>query len=99
MSYSIHVWSEVTPPSSQAAEATLIRLGAQRPGQNPKFVELARKLTERYPSASADEDPDDSEVWTDGPVDGRTDRAVYGLGIRLDALDEVLPFVVKTAAD
>lgn len=48
-------------------------------------------------SPEADVLDEDEAAWTDGPLDGVTDEAVYGIGINTDRLDDVRPFVIETA--
>ncbi len=97
MSYILHIWEHPVPTS--VAEATQIqsRLHAQRGAQNPKFIELATRLTERHPCITTLDDEDPEAVWSDGPLDGKTERAVYGIGIQTEFLNTVVPFVVETA--
>lgn len=78
----------------------MLEVLGRRRVQEPRFLELARRLTARYPCISSPEsdDLDESELaWSDGPLDGRADTAVYGLGLTRDRLDEVLPFVLDQA--
>lgn len=95
MSYVLHVWEHDPLPTHILAAAELHRrLSAQRGDQNPKFIAFAKQLTERYPCDSDENDDDLGGVWSDGPLDGITSRAVYSLGIQTV---EVMPFLVECA--
>ena len=104
MSYVIHFWEQPAgrywPRDVQAAVQWVDLLQEVRPGQNPRFIELARRLTARYPcitSPRARAMEVDALAWTDGPLDGVTDDAVYGIGLNSSMLEEVRPFVLDTA--
>ena len=88
-----------TPGARSVAEADRIhtRLSAERTSQNPKFIELAKRLTERYPCMTTLEDDDLEVAWSDGPLDGETDSPVYSLGVQATMLGVVVPFVETTA--
>lgn len=77
-----------------------MELHETRIGQNPKFLEFAKRLTSRYPCVMAPNSevlPQSMAAWTDGPLDGVTDEAVYGIGLEIELIDEVRPFVINTA--
>lgn len=104
MSYVLQIWElpqgSGWPATVREASALVMGLHGPTPGQNPKFLEFARRLTARYPCITTpDEDlPAGAElVWTDGPLDGITDEAVYGIGVDSGSLIDVRPFVITTA--
>ena len=104
MSYVLHFWqqpaNEALPTSVQAADQLLSQLRQTQPGQNPVFITLAQRLTRRYPcicSDKAERMPESRHAWSDGPLNGKTEAAVYGIGLKLERLDEVRPFVVQQA--
>lgn len=100
MSYIIHIWESPVPSTVEEAEALHQQLAGQKGPQNPKFITLASKLTACFPVAmSMDGDDDDDAVWTDGALDGLTDQPVYGIGVRTDALERVLPVLLRLARD
>jgi hypothetical protein len=99
MSYVLHVWEHPVPTSVAEAGRIHARLSGERCAQNPKFVELARRLTERHPCITTLDDDDPQAVWSDGPLDGRTDTPVYGLGVQSGHLGAVLPFAVAKAGE
>jgi hypothetical protein len=66
----------------------------------PEFPALAGQLTARYPcicSPEMEEVAEEEWAWSDGPLDGDSETAVYGIGINHDRTDEVVPFVISTA--
>lgn len=80
MSYILFIWeaSEACLPDSvQAAEAIQSRLSEQSAAQNPRFVELAAQLAQRFPTQPEEE----YWVWTDEPPTGQSVTPVYVLGV------------------
>jgi hypothetical protein len=101
MSYVVQIWELPVPASVQDADRINSQLHGERCAQNPKFVELAAHLMERYPGLTLDDEESGEaceDVWTDGALDGQCDQPVYGLGVRTEHLDTALPFVFETAA-
>lgn len=96
MTYSIHFWEYPIPCREELTGKIFSDLQAYEAPQNPRFLKLAKALTQRYPSIEKLDEPEDG-VWTDGPLDGKTDSQVYGIGILSQHLDEVFPFVLETA--
>jgi hypothetical protein len=99
MSYIIHIWETPVPSTVEEAEALHQQLASQKAPQNPKFITLASKLTACFPGDTAMNDDDDDAVWTDGAIDGLTGQPVYGIGVRTDALERVLPVLLRLARD
>lgn len=103
MSYVVQFWYppvEWRHPGSMAEVLAMLDLLHRRPASEPRFRTLAQRLTARFPCISSPEadDLDESELaWSDGPLDGSCDTAVYGIGVASNRLDEVLPFVCETA--
>ncbi len=99
MSYVIQVWEQPVPATLEEAEAILDRLLAAGPGEpSEKLDQLVETLWARYPS-DLDGDEDDP-VWEDSfPRDGREPLKVETLAIGTSHLDEVVPFVAKTATE
>jgi hypothetical protein len=105
MSYVLHIWEQplgsAYPRNLEEAVAWTGHLHQQSPGQNPKFIEFARRITARYIDLAAPEADDmdpDQLAWTDGPIDGITDGAAYGIGIATgDLFYDVRSFVIDTA--
>ncbi|NTV71370.1 MAG: hypothetical protein HGA71_14645 [Azonexaceae bacterium] len=107
MSYIFHVWEHpkaapIPRTPEQAANFIRVASGIQ-PGLNPKYVAFAQALTAQYPDLDSMEDTgDDSDqgVWTDSPIDGRTENAIYTIGVHGSCLDhELLWFIVHAAFD
>jgi hypothetical protein len=103
MSYVLQIWElphdRRWPTTVREATALVMELHGPTPGQNPKFLEFAKRLTARYPCVTAPADAPHASMaaWIDGPLDGITDEAVYGIGLEIDLIDEVRPFVISTA--
>jgi hypothetical protein len=99
LSYVLHVWEGPAPSSVAEADGIHARLSKERRPQNPKFIDFAKRLTERYPCITTLDDDDPEAVWSDGPLDGKTETPVYGVGVSTSHLDAVVPFVAATARD
>ena len=104
MSYVLQIWEQAegcpAPASVEAADQLLSLLHDTSSSQNPKFVQLAQRLTARFPcicSPEAEKLPESKWAWSDGPLDGEAESAVFGLGLNSDMLDKVRPFVVQQA--
>jgi len=99
MSYVLHVWQEPAPISLADAVRIHQELSRSTGQQSRRFIEFAKRLTARYPCIADEEGEGDSpDVWTDGPLDGRTPGAVYAIGVNTEHLDTVVPFVVEVAS-
>lgn len=101
MSFVLQIWElpqgSAWPTTVKEATALVSGLHGGGHGQNPKFTELARRLTARFPCITSEDADEDGAAWTDGPLDGITDERVYGIGLDTDRLEEVRPFVIETA--
>ena len=104
MSFVLQIWElpqgREWPKTIKEATTLVSELHGGGKGQNPKFIELARRLTARFPcitTPEADALDEGEAAWTEGPLDGITDEAIYGLGVNIDRLDDVRPFVIETA--
>jgi hypothetical protein len=101
MSYVVQIWAFPMPQSIDQVDGILSELDKRPKRPTTQFVELARRLTARHPCITTLDDNDDGDspnaVWTDGPLNGHSDEAYWGLGIRTQHIDEVQPFVVETA--
>lgn len=99
MSYIIHFFSGAMPRTLADAVTQADNSSEHPRGQNTLFIKLAQALTQRYPCITTiDEDDEETPaVWSDGPLDGKSSRTVYALGLLSDWVDEVQPFVVETA--
>ena len=108
MSYVVKIWDAASgpalPESVDAASRLLgeLETGAA-PGGNPKFVQLARQLTQRFPTPEMllgeEGEPDLAEIaWSDWPIDGKTEAAVWNLGLNVGMLDAARPFLMQKAS-
>lgn len=97
MSYVLQIWAFPMPQSIAQVDGILDELSRRPRKPNTQFVELARQLTARHPCITTLDEDDDNAVWTDGPMDGRTEEAHWGIGILSQHIDTVQPFVVETA--
>jgi hypothetical protein len=101
MSYTLQIWESPIPASAQEAEQICDQLSDENSEQNLKFITLAQLLTRRYPCITlltGDEDEGyENGVWSEGPLDGVCYQPIYGLGIAISHVAEVMPFVCKTA--
>lgn len=96
MSYVLQIWEKPQPRSVEDAARISEKLSEQSTGQNPKFIEFAKRLVDKYPCITTLEDPSEG-AWTDGPLDGVTDEPIYGIGVQMDKLAAVIPYVVAVA--
>ena len=92
MSYVIHLWESPCPASFEEAVRIAFDRGEDVVGQNPSFLILAGRLTARFPCITRTP----GGVWSDGPLDGRTERRIYVLGIRHNH-EAVLAHIVDCA--
>ncbi len=96
MGYTLQIWETPTPTSAQEAEQICDQLSDEKAEQNQKFIALAKQLTQIYPCLTQPKGDEDS-VWSEGPLDGVCDQPIYGLGLVIDHVAEVMPFVCSTA--
>nr|WP_315234733.1 hypothetical protein [uncultured Albidiferax sp.] len=100
MSYGLDIWAHPIPNSFEEA----LRITGELRGDgdtkraNPKYVELARRLTASYPSSTDLIADTSDEVWSDGPVDGLSSGPLWGVGILTQHAYVVAPFVIEQAA-
>jgi hypothetical protein len=104
MSYVLHIWQQPAhlplPGDPDGAAALVDALQEHAPDAPSRFAELAARLTRRYPclcSPEAQHVPEHRQAWSEGPLDGVLDTAVYGIGLNARMVEEVRPFVVRTA--
>jgi hypothetical protein len=100
MSFTVAIVVPPVPAEEKAAWAALDEaLQKRRQGpRSPVFQELHDQLTARYPCPlSLPPDQKDEDVWTDGPLIGCFENGAAVLGIRPARVDEVLPFLIRTA--
>lgn len=100
MSYTLHVWEQPAgaPFPSRLMDAldTIDALLRERMPGDSKFPVFAARLTARHPCICT-EAGRNSPAWSEGPLDGNADSAVYVIGLHSDRVGEVQPFVVAEA--
>lgn len=100
MSYILHVWEQPAnapfPSSLMDALDTIDALLQERMPGDSAFPAFAARLTARHPCICS-EAGRHSPAWSEGPLDGKADSAVYVLGLHSDRAGEVQPFVVAEA--
>ncbi|MDP3650806.1 MAG: hypothetical protein Q8R67_03890 [Rhodoferax sp.] len=99
MSYVLHVWDD--PIAVNVVEALSIAFDGDRVevAQNQKFIAFAKTLTDAFPDLSAIEETDEGIVgcvWTDSPMDGKTNSSIYVIGIATGHLDGDLLHFFRT---
>jgi hypothetical protein len=111
VTYVVRIWEPPSdrplPDSLDAADKLLHELDACRPSaEKPKFVALARRLTQRFPTADMwpvgddgeeDEVPLDQVAWKDWSITDKIDDAVWNLGLNTGMLEDVRPFLIEEA--
>jgi hypothetical protein len=99
MSYILEIWEQPShipyPQSADAVAEQVMQMQDVKTEQNPKFILLADMLVKQLPDLhrlmlAGDE----SSAWTDSPLDGYCDDAVYNLGIDLTKIEEILPLLL-----
>lgn len=101
MSYILEIWEQPIdisyPQSADAVAAQVLQMQDVKTEQNPKFISLANMLVKQLPDGhhlKQSGDESDSSAWTDSPLDGYCDDAVYNLGIDLTRIEEILPLLL-----
>lgn len=98
MSYNIAVVVPPLPASDAEAWTILDSLIEQQGSPSSIFRELHDRLTARYPCLSSlPDDQIDDGVWSDGPLWNNFGHRTAVLGMSYSRVDEVLPFLIKTA--
>ena len=82
MSYILHIWNQPRPRNWAEVADLAFGRGSDIVGQEPAFLTLAARLTQRYPCITTL--PDEHAVWSDGPLDGITEERALVLGIARD---------------
>ena len=100
MSYNVAICTEPIPANDEEAWRAIDSF-IEAKGEPPEvFRQLHDRLTRKYPCICtlSDEDVDDG-VWSDGPLWNDFGHRAAVLGVVYSRVDEVLPFLVKTAND
>lgn len=109
MSYLLHIWehpnTRTWPASVEEADQFISIAHDIKIGENPKYIAFADALTGKYPDLTSIEETENGDelenvVWTDSPLNGRTDSPVYVIGIVTAHLNEdLLNFIARAACD
>ncbi|MFZ6871530.1 hypothetical protein ACO0LF_05605 [Undibacterium sp. Di27W] len=96
MSYVMHIWEGPEPANVKDIPRLLDLISQNRSRQNPKFIEFASKLMQRYPYD--DDEEEETGIWTDGFIDGKLGSAVFVLGVATPNRS-ICRFIVSTAKE
>jgi hypothetical protein len=99
MSYNVAICAPPVPAEDAAAWFELDGLIDAQGSVPQVFRELHDQLTARYPCICTlpDDRVDEDGVWSDGPLFNNFGHRVGVLGITYSRVEEVLPFLVRTA--
>jgi hypothetical protein len=99
MSYNVAICTPPVPADDAAAWEGIDSLIKAQGDPPPVFRELHDLLTARYPCICtlSDERVDQDGVWSDGPLWNDFGHRVAVLGMTWSRVEEVLPFLVRTA--
>ena len=99
MSYNVAVCIPPIPAEDKAAWQVVDGIISAEGTPPPVFRELHDMLTARYPCICTPPDHrvDEEGVWSDGPLWNDFGHRAAVLGIIWSRVDEVLPFLVRTA--
>jgi hypothetical protein len=99
MSYNVAICTPPVPADDKAAWEALDSLINEQGTPPPVFRELHDALTARYPCICTlpDDKVDEEGVWSDGPLWNDFSHRAAVLGMIWSRVDEVLPFLVRTA--
>jgi hypothetical protein len=100
VSYNVAICTEPISVDDEEAWRAIDGLIEAKGEPPPVFRELHDRLTSRYPCICtlSDDDVDDG-VWSDGPLWNNFGHRAAVLGMVYSRVEEVLPFLVKTAND
>jgi hypothetical protein len=100
MSYTVVILLQPVPEDDVAAWKFLRELAERSPAGEvpPTFHRLIDQLTARYPCiCDLPGDHVDGAAWSDGPLRNNAGHAMTVLGLALDRVEEVQPWVVEIA--
>jgi hypothetical protein len=97
MSYTFAICNATLPQGYKAAEEEAFRMQEEPEPNQAVFSELMDQLTARYPCICDLADDDDIGPWSDGPLREESYNRAIVLGLIFSRVDEVMPFVIKTA--
>lgn len=101
MSYNVAICTPPLPSDDDSAWKEVDSLIKEQGVTPPVFRELHDQLTARYPCICAlpDDRVDEDGVWSDGPLWNDFGHRAAVLGMIYSRVEEVLPFLVRTAND
>jgi len=101
MSYNVAICTPPLPPDDDSAWEVVDSLIEEHGVTPPVFRELHDQLTARYPCICtlSDDRVDEEGVWSDGPLWNDFGHRAAVLGVIYSRVEEVLPFLVRTAND
>ena len=100
MSFNVAIVIPPIPAGDAEAWAALDGLIKQQGPRPAVFQKLHDRLTARYPCmCSVPDDQIDDTVWSDGPLINNFLHRAAILGMSYSRVEEVLPFLIKTAND
>jgi hypothetical protein len=100
MSYNVAIVIPPVPAKDAKAWAGLDALIEQEGPRPAVFQVLHDRLTAKFPCMSMlPDDQVDDAVWSDGPLINNFQHKAAVLGMSYSRVEEVLPFLIKTAND
>ncbi|WP_320051677.1 hypothetical protein [uncultured Acetobacteroides sp.] len=99
MSYNISITrNDVPADDKQAWEYVEALYNADSGEPSADFVELIKKLTEKFPCiCDLPDDEVDDGVWSDGPLVNNAGDRITVLGVVFSQVENVIPFVIETS--
>lgn len=100
MSYDLTICTPPIEANDEAAWGELDTISDTTGSVPPELKELYERLTEKYPCiCTLPDDEVDDGVWSDGPLWNNFGARAAALGVVYSRIEEVHPFIVKTAHD
>ena len=101
MSYNVAICTPPLPSDDDSAWKEVDSLIKEQGVTPPVFRELHDQLTARYPCICTlpDDRVDEDGLWSDGPLWNDFGHRAAVLGMIYSRVEEVLPFLVRTAND
>lgn len=99
MSYNVSITRNDIPGDDKQAWKFIEELYNNDNGQPSRdFVDLIRKLTEKYPCISdLPDDKVDDGVWSDGPLVNNAGDKITTIGVVYSQVENVIPFVIEVS--
>jgi len=99
MSYNISITRSDIPKDDKLAWKYMEELYNNDNGKaSSDFLELIKKLTERYPCiCDLPDDKVDDGVWSDGPLVNNAGDKITTIGVVFSQVESVIPFIIETS--